>query len=105
MPVRASSLPVDALLKEGTSESLRGRARAWPRTARVEGALAGGAPSPRPRARRGAARREADSGRRPGVVYSRRIAVGLRDGFSALETRALSRREDVVPEPGGARRP
>ena len=35
---------------------------------------------------------EADSGRRQGV-YSRRIAVGLRDGFSALETRALSRRE------------
>ena len=89
MPVRASSLPVDALLKEGTSESVRGRARAWPRTARVEGALAGGAPSPRPRARRGAARREADSGRRPGV-YSRRIAVGLRDGFSALEAAARS---------------
>merc|ERR1719482_2632308 len=59
-----------------TVESLRGRARAWPRTARVEGALAGGAPSACPRARPGAARREADSGRRPGVVYSRRIAVG-----------------------------
>ena len=103
MPVRASSLPVDALLKEGTSESVRGRARAWPRTARVEGALAGGAPSACPRARPGAARREADSGRRPGM-YSRRIAVGLRDGFSALETRALSRRERTsCSSPAGAR--
>ena len=37
-------------------------------------------------------------------MYSRRIAVGLRDGFSALETRALSRRERTsCSSPAGAR--
>jgi len=88
VPVRASSLPVDALLKEGTSESLRGRARAWPRTARVEGALAGGAPSACPRARPGAARREADSGRRRGAAGSR--------GGKAVDLRGAPRESIAV---------
>ena len=94
MPVRASSLPVDALLKEGTSESVHGRARAWPRTARVEGALAGGAPSACPRARRGAARREADSGRRRGAAGSR--------GGKAVDLRGAPRESIAVGSGLGA---